>query len=62
MSLATNYRGNAATAIIQAIDGVADLNSRMEEATKSVELSDKKMLSAIVAITSIDQELGLLKQ
>ncbi|MBX9972106.1 ribonuclease [Cytobacillus firmus] len=62
MSLATNYRGNAANAILQAINGVADLESRMEEAKKSVELADEKMLTALVAITSIDNKLGLVEE
>ncbi|QOK27646.1 ribonuclease [Cytobacillus oceanisediminis] len=62
MSLATNYRGNAANAILQAINGVADLESRMEEAKKSVELADEKMLTALVAITSIDSKLGLIEE
>ncbi|MGM0775478.1 MAG: ribonuclease [Bacillota bacterium] len=62
MSFATNYRGNAANAILQAINGVADLESRMEEAKKSVELADQKMLTALVAITSIDSKLGLIEE
>ncbi|MCM3241554.1 ribonuclease [Cytobacillus oceanisediminis] len=62
MSLATNYRGNAANAILQAINGVADLESRLEEAKKSVELADEKMLTALVAITSIDSKLGLIEE
>ncbi|MEN8699563.1 hypothetical protein [Bacillus infantis] len=55
------YRGNAGRAITQAITGVADIQSRMEEAKKSVELADKYMLEATVNIVTLEKELGVLQ-
>lgn len=61
-SQAVSYRSNAARAINQAIDGVADLESRFEEAKKSIELSDKYVLNAAVTLTKLENKLGLIKE
>jgi chromosome segregation ATPase len=61
MGKAIAYRGNAGRAITQAITGVADIQSRMEEAKKSVELADKYMLEATVNIVTLEKELGVLQ-
>jgi chromosome segregation ATPase len=61
-SQAVSYRSNAARAINQAIDGVADLESRFEEAKKSIELSDKYVLNAAVTLTKLENKLGLIKK
>jgi len=61
-SKAVSYRSNAARAINQAIDGVADLESRFEEAKKSIELSDKYVLNAAVTLTKLENKLGLIKE
>lgn len=56
-SKAISYRGNAGTAITQAINGTADMQSRKEEATKSVELSDKYMLQGVATLATLEQNL-----
>lgn len=61
ISKAISYRGNAGTAILHALNGKAELDDRMEEAEKSIELSDSYMLKSIAPIASVEQELGLLK-
>lgn len=40
--LATNYRSNAGRAVTQGIKGIAPLKERMDEAQKSIKLSDQK--------------------
>jgi len=62
ISKAISYRGNAGRAINQAIDGTADLNSRFEEAEKSVELSDKYVIEAAISLTKLENNLGLIKE
>lgn len=62
ISKAISYRGNAGRAINQAIDGTADLNSRFEEAEKSVELSDKYVIEAAISLTTLENNLGLIKE
>ncbi|UOE58147.1 hypothetical protein [Cytobacillus oceanisediminis] len=61
MGKAISYRGNAGRAITQAIEGVADTKSRMEEATKSIELADKYMLEATVSMVTLETELGIIE-
>ncbi|MEH6990880.1 hypothetical protein [Cytobacillus firmus] len=61
MGKAISYRSNAGRAITQAIEGVADTQSRIEEATKSIELADKYMLEATVSMVTLETELGILE-
>ncbi|MEH6891566.1 ribonuclease [Bacillus sp. JJ864] len=57
--LATNYRGNAATAINQGLKGIAPMKGRMEEAKKSINLSDKKIINAAANLTEVETKLGI---
>ncbi|MCU5337946.1 ribonuclease [Bacillus cereus] len=60
--LATGYRSNAASAVVQGIKGVAPMKGRMEESLKSVKLSDEKLINALASMVSMEQKLGILKK
>jgi len=57
--LATNYRSNAGKAVTQGVKGVAPLNERMEEAQKSIKLSDQKLKNALASLNEIEAKLGV---
>ncbi|WP_256891744.1 ribonuclease [Bacillus sp. JKS001846] len=57
--LATNYRSNAGRAVTQGIKGVAPFKGRMEEAQKSIQLSDKKLINAVANLTEVESKLGV---
>ncbi|MCU5656419.1 ribonuclease [Bacillus mycoides] len=57
--LAINYRSNAGKAVTQGIKGVAPLKGRMEEAQKSIKLSDQKLINAIANLTEVESKLGV---
>ncbi|MDA1762381.1 ribonuclease [Bacillus cereus] len=57
--LATNYRSNAGKAVTQGIKGVAPLKGRMEEAQKSIKLSDQKLSNALASLNEIESKLGV---
>ncbi|MFD0770103.1 ribonuclease [Bacillus sp. CGMCC 1.60114] len=60
--LATSYRGNAARAIVEGLDGAAPIKDRMEEAKKSVGLSDKHLTNAVGNLSSAESELGIKRK
>ncbi|KWU67002.1 ribonuclease [Bacillus mycoides] len=57
--LATNYRSNAGKAVTQGVKGVAPLKGRMEEAQKSIKLSDQKLSNALASLNEIESKLGV---
>lgn len=57
--LATNYRSNAGRAVTQGVKGVAPLKGRMEEAQKSIKLSDQKLINAVASLTEVESKLGV---
>ncbi|PER20059.1 ribonuclease [Bacillus cereus] len=57
--LATNYRSNAGQAVTQGVKGVAPLKGRMEEAQKSIKLSDQKLINAVASLTEVESKLGV---
>ncbi|OTY83364.1 ribonuclease [Bacillus thuringiensis serovar subtoxicus] len=57
--LATNYRSNATNAVRQGVQGVAPMKGRMEEAMKSIELSDQKIINASVNLVEAENKLGI---
>lgn len=57
--LATNYRSNAGRAVTQGIKGVAPMKDRMEEAKKSIKLSDKKIINASANLVEAEEKLGI---
>ncbi|HDR5271828.1 ribonuclease [Bacillus thuringiensis] len=57
--LATNYRSNAANAVRQGVQGVAPMKGRMEEAKKSIKLSDQKIINASVNLVEVESKLGI---
>ncbi|OJE37263.1 ribonuclease [Bacillus proteolyticus] len=57
--LATNYRSNAGKAVTQGVKGVAPLKERMEEAQKSIKLSDQKLSNALASLNEIESKLGV---
>ncbi|KXY31112.1 ribonuclease [Bacillus cereus] len=57
--LATNYRSNAGRAVTQGLNGVAPLKGRMEEAKKSIQLSDKKIIDATANLVEAETKLGI---
>ncbi|MCU5131264.1 ribonuclease [Bacillus thuringiensis] len=57
--LATNYRSNAGKAVTQGVKGVASLKGRMEEAEKSIKLSDQKLSNALANLNEIESKLGV---
>ncbi|OJD64771.1 ribonuclease [Bacillus sp. NH11B] len=57
--LATNYRSNAGKAVAQGVKGVAPLKERMEEAQKSIKLSDQKLSNALASLNEIESKLGV---
>lgn len=57
--LATNYRSNAGRAVTQGIKGLAPMKDRMNEAQKSVKLSDQKLLNAVASLTEVESKLGV---
>ncbi|MBJ7995228.1 DUF3450 domain-containing protein [Bacillus mycoides] len=57
--LATNYRSNAGKAVTQGVRGVAPLKGRMEEAQKSIKLSDQKLSNALASLNEIESKLGV---
>ncbi|PDY93172.1 ribonuclease [Bacillus anthracis] len=59
--LATNYRSNAGRAVTQGIKGVAPLKGRMEEAQKSIKLSDQKLINAVANLTEVESKLGVTR-
>ncbi|WP_210738784.1 ribonuclease [Bacillus toyonensis] len=59
--LATNYRSNAGKAVTQGIKGVAPLKGRMEEAQKSIKLSDQKLINAVASLTEVESKLGVIR-
>ncbi len=52
--LATNYRSNAGRTVTQGINGIAPLKERMEEAQKSIKLSDQKLSNAVANLTEVE--------
>lgn len=57
--LATNYRSNAGRAVNQGIKGLAPMKDRMNEAQKSVKLSDQKLINAVASLTEVESKLGV---
>lgn len=57
--LAINYRSNAATVVNQGLKGVAPMKGRMDEALKSVKLSDQKIINAAVNLAEVETNLGV---
>jgi len=57
--LATNYRSNAGRAVNQGIKGLATMKDRMNEAQKSVKLSDQKLSNALASLNEIESKLGI---
>ncbi|WP_374937194.1 ribonuclease [Bacillus clarus] len=57
--LATNYRSNAGKAVTQGLKGIAPMKERMEEARKSIKLSDEKLINAVASLTEIESKLGV---
>ncbi|PFA22377.1 ribonuclease [Bacillus thuringiensis] len=57
--LATNYRSNAGRAVNQGIKGLAPMKDRMNEAQKSVKLSDQKLSNALASLNEIESKLGI---
>ncbi|WAI24453.1 MAG: ribonuclease [Bacillus paranthracis] len=57
--LAVNYRSNAGRAVNQGIKGVAPMNDRMEEAKKSIQLADKKLINATANLVEVETKLGV---
>ncbi|KFM95667.1 putative ribonuclease [Bacillus clarus] len=57
--LATNYRNNAGKAVTQGLKGIAPMKERMEEAQKSIKLSDEKFLKAVASLAEIEEKLGV---
>ncbi|MGH0437601.1 ribonuclease [Bacillus basilensis] len=57
--LATNYRSNAGRAVTQGIKGLAPMKDRLNEAQKSVKLSDQKLLNAVASLTELESKLGV---
>ncbi|PFM97812.1 ribonuclease [Bacillus cereus] len=57
--LATNYRSNAGRAVTQGIKGLAPMKDRMNEAQKSIQLSDKKLINAVANLTEAESKLGV---
>ncbi|MBE7148957.1 ribonuclease [Bacillus sp. LBA3-1-1.1] len=57
--LATNYRSNAGRAVTQGIKGVAPMKERMDEAQKSIQLSDQKLINAVASLTEVESKLGV---
>lgn len=57
--LATNYRSNAGRAVTQGIKGLAPMKDRMNEAQKSVKLSDQKLINAVASLTEVESKLGV---
>ncbi|WP_336950404.1 ribonuclease [Bacillus cereus] len=57
--LSVGYRGNAAKAVKQGLDGVAPMRDRMEESKKSIELADKKLTSAVGSLGTVESTLGV---
>ncbi|HHK5554657.1 ribonuclease [Bacillus anthracis] len=60
--LATNYRSNAGRAVTQGIKGLAPMKDRMNEAQKSVKLSDQKLINAVASLTEVESKLGVKRQ
>lgn len=59
--LATNYRSNAGRAVTQGIKGLAPMKDRMNEAQKSVKLSDQKLINAVASLTEVESKLGVIR-
>ncbi|HFJ9375265.1 TPA: ribonuclease [Bacillus nitratireducens] len=57
--LAVNYRSNAGRAVNQGVKGVAPMKDRMEEAKKSIQLSDKKLINATANLVEVETKLGI---
>ncbi|HGH7177223.1 TPA: DUF4064 domain-containing protein [Bacillus wiedmannii] len=57
--LASGYRGNAARSINQGIKGLAPMKDRMNAATKSVKLSDEKLIKALANLTTAETSIGV---
>lgn len=57
--LATNYRSNAGRSVNQGIKGIAPMNGRMEEAKKSIQLADKKLINATANLVEVETKLGI---
>ncbi|EJQ96298.1 hypothetical protein [Bacillus cereus] len=57
--LATNYRSNAGRAVTQGMKGIAPLKGRMEEAQKSIKISDQKLINALANLTEVESKLGV---
>ncbi|PEW80469.1 ribonuclease [Bacillus cereus] len=57
--LAINYRSNAGKAVTQGIKGLAPMKDRMNEAQKSVKLSDQKLINAVASLTEVESKLGV---
>jgi len=58
-SKAISYRSNAAQAINQAIKGLDTVQSRSEEATKSIKLADKYMIKAVTNLADLEENLEI---
>ncbi|MGH1256696.1 MULTISPECIES: ribonuclease [Bacillus] len=57
--LATNYRSNAGRAVTQGIKGLSPMKDRMNEAQKSIQLSDQKLMNAVTNLTEVESKLGV---
>ncbi|WP_180232190.1 ribonuclease [Bacillus toyonensis] len=57
--LATNYRSNAGRAVTQGLKGLAPMKDRMDEAQKSIKLSDQKLINAVASLTEVESKLGV---
>lgn len=57
--LASSYRANAAKAVNQGLKGLAPMEDRMEEAKKSIDLADQRLLKAVANLTEVESTLGV---
>ncbi|EOP78388.1 hypothetical protein IGM_06673 [Bacillus cereus HuB4-4] len=57
--LATNYRSNAGRAVTQGLKGLAPMKDRMDEAQKSIKLSDQKLINAVASLTEVESKLDV---
>ncbi|XLP26009.1 ribonuclease (plasmid) [Bacillus toyonensis] len=55
----SSYRTNAAKAVKQGLNGASPLKERMEEAKKSVQISDKRLVNALSSLTELESKLGV---
>lgn len=58
-SKSVSYRKNAANAVLQGINGDAEMNDRMEESMKSIELADEYLMKAMTNLTELQGSLEI---